>query len=229
MATRTWKDGDLTRAVERAQSLQETIVELGLRPKGGNAVSITKHIERLGLSTEHFAKKRHPAFSYEETFCENSPCLNVTRQVMRLKLLPYKCVLCKNKGTHRNRPLKLQIDHKNGVGNDNRVRNLRFLCPNCHSQTETYCGRNRKRDLESSNGRTGGFGPSNGGPNPSSRTRKPHKTKISWPDPSKLQEMIESKPITSIAKALGVSDNAVRKQCKKLSIAMKGRGFWSKK
>jgi hypothetical protein len=41
--------------------------------------------------------------------------------------------------------------------------------------------------------------------------------------------MIESKPITSIAKALGVSDNAVRKQCKKLSIAMKGRGFWSKK
>lgn len=39
-------------------------------------------------------------------------------------------------------PLALHLDHVNGIGDDHRLQNLRFLCPNCHSQTETYCGRN---------------------------------------------------------------------------------------
>ena len=38
--------------------------------------------------------------------------------------------------------LVLELDHINGVGDDHRLENLRLLCPNCHSQTETYCGRN---------------------------------------------------------------------------------------
>jgi hypothetical protein len=41
------------------------------------------------------------------------------------------------------RPITLQIDHTNGIDGDHRIENLRFMCPNCHSQTETFCGRNR--------------------------------------------------------------------------------------
>ena len=41
--------------------------------------------------------------------------------------------------------LSLQLDHINGINNDHRIENLRFLCPNCHSQTETYAGKNKGR------------------------------------------------------------------------------------
>jgi 5-methylcytosine-specific restriction endonuclease McrA len=40
--------------------------------------------------------------------------------------------------------LSLHLDHKNGINNDNKIKNLRFLCPNCHSQTSTYGGKSRK-------------------------------------------------------------------------------------
>lgn len=51
----------------------------------------------------------------------------------------YKCEIC-NISEWQNKPLVLQVDHINGIHNDNRVENLRFICPNCHSQTETFCG-----------------------------------------------------------------------------------------
>lgn len=61
--------------------------------------------------------------------------------------LEEKCE-CGNKGFWRGKKLTLQLDHKNGVNNDNRLENLRFLCPNCHSQTDTFCGRNKKRKVQ---------------------------------------------------------------------------------
>jgi 5-methylcytosine-specific restriction endonuclease McrA len=56
--------------------------------------------------------------------------------------LEYKCANCGIKEWN-NLPLSLQLDHINGVNNDHRLENLRFLCPNCHSQTDTYSGKNK--------------------------------------------------------------------------------------
>ena len=57
--------------------------------------------------------------------------------------LPKVCVLCGLGPEWKGKPLKLHPDHINGDRTDNQFRNFRLLCPNCHSQTETYCGRNK--------------------------------------------------------------------------------------
>jgi hypothetical protein len=57
---------------------------------------------------------------------------------------PYKCELCGNEGNWLGKPLSLQVDHIDGNSSNESIDNLRFLCPNCHSQTETFTGRNAK-------------------------------------------------------------------------------------
>lgn len=83
--------------------------------------------------------------SKESLFRENSPYeRNVVRhRILRDNLIEYKCSEC-GITEYNNKPISLQLDHINGVNNDNRLENLRWLCPNCHSQTETYAGKNVK-------------------------------------------------------------------------------------
>jgi 5-methylcytosine-specific restriction endonuclease McrA len=67
---------------------------------------------------------------------------NLKRRLIEEKLLLYKCSCCGNVGEYNNKPLVLQLDHINGINNDNRLENLRFLCPNCHAQSDTYAAKN---------------------------------------------------------------------------------------
>ena len=70
------------------------------------------------------------------------------RTIIKENLLPYKCAICGN--TEWNgKTLSLELDHINGINNDNRLENLRFLCPNCHSQTTTYGSRNQQKNESS--------------------------------------------------------------------------------
>lgn len=57
----------------------------------------------------------------------------------------YKCECCENPGIWQGKELRLQVDHIDGNRENNGLENLRFLCPNCHTQTDTYCGKNTKR------------------------------------------------------------------------------------
>ena len=70
---------------------------------------------------------------------------NVRRFVIKNKLLPYKCAVC-GALEWNGKTLSLELDHINGINTDNRIENLRFLCPNCHSQTATYGSRNQQRN-----------------------------------------------------------------------------------
>ena len=63
--------------------------------------------------------------------------------IIKRNLLEYKCSCCGIGDTWNEKKLVLQLDHINGVNNDHRLENLRFVCPNCHSQTSTYKGKNK--------------------------------------------------------------------------------------
>ena len=83
-------------------------------------------------------------YSLDEILIENSPYMSITRLKIRLineGKMEYKCQNC-GITEWLGKPITLQLDHINGVNNDHRLINLRFLCPNCHSQTDTYAGKN---------------------------------------------------------------------------------------
>ena len=81
-----------------------------------------------------------------EIFIENSTYSrhNLKNKIIENNLIEYKCNCCGNIGEWNGKQLSLHLEHKNGIGNDNRIDNLCFLCPNCHAQTETYGGKNVK-------------------------------------------------------------------------------------
>jgi 5-methylcytosine-specific restriction endonuclease McrA len=100
---------------------------------------------------EHFdtkaasrANKRE--YTKEEIFCVDSKYQRsrLSKVIKKYKLLEYSCELCGNPGEWLGQSMNLCIDHKNGIPNDNRMENLRYLCYNCHSLTDTFAGRNNK-------------------------------------------------------------------------------------
>ena len=79
----------------------------------------------------------------EEVFIVNSTYArhNIKKRLIKQKIIEYVCRDCGIDGNWNGKKLSLQLDHINGVNNDNRIENLRFLCPNCHSQTENFSGK----------------------------------------------------------------------------------------
>ncbi len=73
-------------------------------------------------------------------FVENStyPRHRLKERIIKENLIEYKCDICGNTGEWNGKPLSLVLDHINGINNDNRMKNLRFLCNNCDSQLPTY-------------------------------------------------------------------------------------------
>jgi len=144
---RTWVDKQLTTAVKENSSLSAVLRAIGLRPGGGNFKLVRGHIDRLGLDMTHFhldiSGLMRKSRSFHEIFCVHSPVVGtkLRSHVLKHGVLPYVCTECENTGTHNGRKLILQLDHINGVHDDARVDNLRFLCPNCHTQTPTYARR----------------------------------------------------------------------------------------
>lgn len=70
----------------------------------------------------------------------------IKRRLLGAGKLVNRCDLC-GLSQWRGQPISIQIDHINGIRDDHRIENLRMLCPNCHSQTETYAGKNANKKL----------------------------------------------------------------------------------
>lgn len=145
-------DVEFKEIIASSNSYCDCARKLGMSPNGANsAIQIKKRIAELDCDISHFSQTANAnnistKYSLQEILVENSQYTARSRLKIRLLnegLLEYKCALCGNIGEWQGKLLSLQLDHKNGINNDNRLENLRFLCPNCHSQTETYAGKNK--------------------------------------------------------------------------------------
>lgn len=143
-------DNDFCNIIKSSHSYSEALRALGLKANGGTSTVLLKQrIKELKCSTNHFNRKTsHAYISYDmkDILIPQSTYKNRSRLKQRLitdGLLEYKCSICGIKDW-QGKEIALQLDHINGINNDNRLENLRFLCPNCHSQTDTYAGKNNK-------------------------------------------------------------------------------------
>ncbi|MGI5443564.1 HNH endonuclease [Streptomyces shenzhenensis] len=141
----------LREVVACSTSYADVMRSLGLEVNDTNHRRVRRAAARLGLDTSHFtrrswARPERPApapVAHRVLVVLPFDAGRTNRAQLHRALteigVPYACETCGNSGEWRGQPITLQIDHVNGDWHDNRRENLRYLCPNCHALTETWC------------------------------------------------------------------------------------------
>ncbi|MEN3332591.1 MAG: hypothetical protein V7641_1956 [Blastocatellia bacterium] len=148
---RRYTDDELIKAVQTSVSIRQVLSKLGLVEAGGNYAIISRRIQSLKVNTSHFTGKGWRGGSRTAVVSAKpiSEILQkgVVYQSFKLKrrlflegLKAQRCERCFGR-EWLGQPIPLELDHINGDPTDNRIENLRILCPNCHALTETYRGK----------------------------------------------------------------------------------------
>jgi 5-methylcytosine-specific restriction endonuclease McrA len=150
-----YTDQNLAEAVRLCTSYRAVLQFLGMRQAGGSQTHITRRVQTLGLDTSHFkgqgwnkgcpSPQRKTATEILVRRSINSPRQKRKQLHRALQEIgrAYCCVRCGNKGEWENEPLCLEIDHIDGDWYNDQAENLRYLCPNCHSQTPNHGNKKR--------------------------------------------------------------------------------------
>lgn len=259
MNSKRYTEDQLREAVKVSFSISETLKRLGMATCGYAPVRLLHKIRSLNIDTSHFtsntrlsARTLMRGKSLDSILTVvNLPISagSLKRRLFREGILENKCISC-GLTSWLNKNISLHLDHINGNNCDNRLENLRLLCPNCHSQTDTYCGRNKKifrgkalvslvtvpehtkQQRVSPRKERKKYACSCG--------KEKHKNsllcakcsalkqeKIVWPSNEELEKMLWESPTEKVAFALGVSDSAIGKRCRNLGIKKPPRGYWS--
>lgn len=217
-------------AVAKSVSHSQVLRVLDLCPTGGNTALLKRWLAEWHISTDHFEARafrglNQRAKPLEEILVEAS---SYARANLKTRLyaegikIPV-CEMCGQGELWQGRPMGLILDHINGVRDDNRLHNLRIVCPNCAATLDTHCG--RKNRLERPERRclrcettfrarypqqrycSRGCGvryARKGKPNPALR-------RIERPPHDQLVEEIATTSYSAVGRRYGVSDNAIRK------------------
>lgn len=156
MKRRSWTLEQLKAATQTSRSYRQVLQKLGLREAGGNYKQVQKYIKEAKLNTSHFTgrlwSKGQTGLHRKATPLEYILKRDSSFQSYKLKRRLFKeglkqpvCELCQWAQKSVDGRIPLELDHINGDHTDNRLLNLRVLCPNCHSLQPTHRGLNRRK------------------------------------------------------------------------------------
>lgn len=146
--------------VSNSFSSSEACEKLGMAGKSGSVTRFRKFLDDNKIDYSHWTGqlwskgktcldddrlRNNKDNSLIFTEKSNASSHYVRSLLLKHKIKEYKCEQCDITNNWNNKPINLQMDHINGDRKDHRLENLRWLCPNCHSQTETFCSRNRTK------------------------------------------------------------------------------------
>ena len=145
---------ELETIVKQSTSLGGILKHFGFPNKGGNSKTLQKRLKHDNIDFNHIplgrGSNKNRAFGKRKIPLKNLLCKNSNYSGYKLKIrlikenvIKNECSECGLTNVWNKKPISLQIDHINGDAKDHRLENLRLLCPNCHSQTDTFAGKNR--------------------------------------------------------------------------------------
>jgi len=240
----------IVEAVTASTSIAGVLVHLGIKYRSGAAWSwVRRHINRNNINIDHFGptsrrglkKNKSPSAILVITDGMYRVPGRLLKQAMLALGTKEECAECGQGPVWRNVTLTLEVDHINGDWRDCRYRNLRLICPNCHSQAPTskrmkkiwptvslVCAACKEPFTRAGTGRVPPKRPTCS-KRCASHLIPPRATKVRWPNATRLRQMVATMPLRAIGHRLGVSDKAVKKRCNKLGIiTTKGRGAWGR-
>jgi len=156
MKPRKWTEEQLREAVKNSRSIRQTLHYLGLKEAGGNYFQIKKYLDFYKIDYSHFTGPGwskglkgigRPRIALKDILVENSnyQSFKLKKRLFAAQLKTPKCEECGWAETTKDGRIPLELDHINGNVHDNRLENIRILCPNCHSLKPTHRGLNRKK------------------------------------------------------------------------------------
>lgn len=218
-------------SVEELQAIAKTVttwkdfmIALGyVSSSGSQLVALKKRIEQEQIDISHFQifYENKTNRTRENVFVENSTAVQkVLRRFYQKENIPYVCTICGQEPFWQGKPLTLILDHINGKNNDDRLENLRWVCPNCNMQLPTT---NRKKSAfeEASHKRHYCLDCGKEVSTPETvrcneceyKRRKTQALQDRPVSREELKVLIRTTPFTQIGIMFGVSDNAIRKWC----------------
>lgn len=152
-------------------------------------------------------------YSVQEVCVENSKYgrKNLKNMLFKFKLKEKKCEICGLGEEWNNKVISLTLDHINGIRNDNRLENLRILCPNCHSQTDTFASRNKQKVPKAIYYCKCGAIKKTKSSKLCFKCEIVNKRKVKRPELNILLKEVKELGYTKTGRKYGVSDNSIRK------------------